>query len=428
MNRRAAKKRRYPAAIWILCLILAGAATGLLLRKSAGAQTPETLPVAVFSPDETTAPEAVIPETTLPEATPAQATVPAPSGKQRAQALLAAMTEEEKIAQLFLVRPEALTGTDAVTEADEALLNALSETPVGGLIFFSKNIQEPEQCRKLLQNCQSAAQIPLFLAVDEEGGSVSRIASNPAMGVTPLPPMAEIGEAEAAYQVGISIGLTLRDLGFNLDFAPVADVNTNPDNPIIGSRAFSSDAFTAAELVSACVGGFRDTCVISCLKHFPGHGDTATDSHLGYAESGRTTQELLERELLPFRAGLEAGAPMVMAGHISCPNAAGDRLPASLSPTLIQGLLRDTLGFSGVVVTDAMDMEAITESYPGGEAAVMALEAGCDLILSPENLRESLEAVRNALAEGRLSWDRVEESVLRILQLKLEYELIPPEF
>ena len=349
-----------------------------------------------------------------------------PPAQVQAQAILDRMSTEEKIYQLFVVRPEALNGGETVTQAGEGLSQALADMPVGGIILFSQNVQDPEQCRELIAAYQSAAKVPLLVAVDEEGGEVSRLASNPAMGMTQFPPMEEVGQSrdpEQAYQVGLTIGQEIRALGFNLDLAPVADVDTNPDNPVIGNRAFSTDPAIAADLVATCTWGFYDAQVISCLKHFPGHGDTAADTHHGYAESNKTLAQMEQAELLPFAAGISAGAPMVMAAHIACPQITGSDMPASLSPIMVQQILRTEMGFAGVVINDAMDMGAITEKYPDGEAAVLALEAGCDIILMPQDLTSAVQAVETAVDTGRISIDRLNESVLRILTLKVEYGL-----
>ena len=160
------------------------------------------------------------------------------------------------------------------------------------------------------------------------------------------------------------------------------------------------------------------------LKHFPGHGDTETDSHFGYAETGKTLEELEKCEFIPFKAGIEAGAPVIMAGHISVPEITGDDVPASLSEKIITGLLRNKLGYNGIVVTDSMQMQAITDSYSSAEAAVMVLKAGCDIILMPEDLREAAEGIKDAVTAGEITEKRVDESVMRILAAKLEYGII----
>ncbi|MCC8181715.1 MAG: glycoside hydrolase family 3 protein [Clostridiales bacterium] len=346
---------------------------------------------------------------------------------EAAHVLLDGMTLHEKICQLFIVTPEGLTGiSGTATVGGTATEAALQDYPVGGLVYFAGNIITPEQCTSMIENTQSYSELGLFIAVDEEGGTVARIGRNSAMGTTSFPNMATVGTqgTSAAYNVGFTIGSEITQFGFNLDFAPVADVNTNPDNPVIGNRAFSSDAEEAAELVASAVQGFRDGGILCCLKHFPGHGDTATDSHYGLAETTKTLDELRETEFLPFQAGIDAGAELVMVGHISTPNITGDSVPASLSSYMVTDILRGELGFDGLVVTDSLSMEAITDQYGSGEAAVLAVQAGVDLLLMPENLSSAVSALEKAVNDGTIAESRIDESVLRILSVKLEYGII----
>lgn len=335
-----------------------------------------------------------------------------------ARAMLAEMTREEKVWQMLVLFPQQLTG-DALS-ADTALwAEAFSARPAGGIVFDGDNMAAPEQLRSMLAAAGGAGSTAPLLCVDEEGGSVARVAY--AFGVTtdfkPMFTYREGGTA-AAYANAKTIGGEIADFGFNVDFAPVADVWTNPDNTVIGRRAYSDDPAEAAALVAAAVRGFHDGGVGCVLKHFPGHGDTAEDSHLGAARSGKTAEELADCELIPFAAGLAAGADMVMVGHITVPAVDPER-PATLSRPIVTGLLRDQLGFDGVVITDAMRMGALTGAYDGTEAAVLAVEAGCDLLLAPEDP----DAVAAALL-ARLPEERIDESVLRILKLKLQLGII----
>lgn len=425
--------RRRAGILTVISALLCGLCFILLATQVLAPQTPAEYKLTA-SVAETVA--ADIPPSTSPSETatptlPGKSTVPSEpvSGlEELVVSLLEDMTLEEKIYQVFFVLPEDLGGNTVAF--DESTQNALNASPVGGIILFSKNLENREQCIKMIADYQNASRTPMFVGVDEEGGTVCRLSSNPSMGVTFYPPMQEIGtsmDLDAAYHVGFTLGTELKSLGFNLDFAPVADVNTNPDNPVIGSRAFSSDSGIAADMVSSCVCGFREARMISCIKHFPGHGDTQTDTHFGSAQTSKTLDEMQQEEFLPFRSGIEAGAPVVMIGHISCPNITGDEVPASLSPEIVTDVLRKDLGFQGVVITDAMNMGAIAECYPSGEAAVLALEAGCDMILVPDDLQEAAAAVRSALNSGRLTEKRLDESILRILKLKLEYGIIPYE-
>lgn len=341
--------------------------------------------------------------------------------KERAQELLEEMTLWEQVCQLFIVTPEELTGIGGpALAAGETTQSALAAYPVGGLVYFTKNLVDPDQTTAMIQNSQSYSKIGLFISVDEEGGAVSRLGKNDAFDVTRYGPMGEITSDEEARTVGATLGRELTAYGFNLDFAPVADVNTNPDNPVIGSRAFSSDGTIAAQRVAAAVEGFHSSGMLCCLKHFPGHGDTATDSHSGYAQTSKTWEELTRVELHPFQAGIQAGVDLVMVGHIAAPNITGNQTPASLSYDLVTGRLRGDLGFDGVVCTDAMNMGAISQTYSPGEAAVQAVQAGVDTILMPGDLKQAAQGLMDAVENGTLTQARIQESVLRILTLKCE--------
>ena len=407
------------AALLLLDCVLVGR---LVFRAGKAAPEPETTPVAE-SPIPSETPESPTVDTLAPEE-------PDPSElrSQRAEELMGEMSLREKVCQMLIVTPEQLTGsTGPVTQAGEETKTALEAWPVGGVIYFADNIRTPEQVKGMIQSTQSYSNLGLFVSVDEEGGTVARVGNNPSMGSTSFPSMAKVAQEEGlagAYQVGLTIGTELKELGFNLDFAPVADVNSNPANPVIGSRAFSSDPREAAELVSACVTGFRDSGILCALKHFPGHGDTAADSHNGAAVTSKTLEEMEECEFLPFVSGLEAGAPIVMVGHISCPELTGSSLPASLSQEMVTGILRQKLGFQGIVVTDSMQMAAVTDIYSADAAAVTAVKAGVDIILMPADLESAVNGILSAVENGELTEERIEESVKRILTVKLEQGIL----
>lgn len=354
--------------------------------------------------------------------------------------LLAEMTLREKVGQLFLVRPDALdpalsqqTIDDAdvsgVTEVSETMAAFLEEYPVGGVVLFGKNITDEVQLRGLIAGLQQSSPVPLLIGIDEEGGVVARLANSPGFDLPQYESAAAVGAqgTDAVRAMSAEIGTYLAGYGINLDFAPVADVKTNPDNPVIGTRAFSSDPQEAADCVTAAVEGFSQAGVLCCLKHFPGHGDTAGDSHDGTVYTEKTMEELRACEFLPFEAGIRAGAPLVMVGHISAPNAVeGEEsdLPATFSRALIIDVLRDELGFAGVVVTDSLAMGAITETCTPGEAAVLALQAGVDLLLMPAGLAQAYDGVLAAVEDGRLTEERIDESVARILALKQQAGLL----
>lgn len=347
--------------------------------------------------------------------------------KTRAELLLESMTLEQKVAQLFVVTPERLTGVSQALVAGDLTRQALAEIPVGGLCYFGKNITGSQQLRDMLAGTlemakASGAGIAPFLTVDEEGGDlVARIANSGYFDVEKFPNMDQIGAAgdeSAAAHVGTTIGTYLREIGFNVDFAPVADVNTNPDNPVIGPRAFSSDADVAARMVAAEVAAMLKTGTLPCIKHFPGHGDTAGDSHTGAVMTVRTREQIESYEYKPFRAGIEAGSPMVMVGHIETPNLTGDDLPATLSRAIMTDELRGKLGFDGVIISDSFEMGAITDNFGPVDAATRFIKAGGDVILMTADLKASYQGILNAVAEGSITEERIDESVLRILKAK----------
>lgn len=345
------------------------------------------------------------------------------------EVLIGEMTLTEKVGQLFLIRPEALDPdqpqSQGETELTEAMVQTLGDYPPGGVVLFSQNLENPDQLLELTAQLQASSSVGLLLGVDEEGGLVARLANHPAF---PLPTYESAGAVGAsgdsgqAFAMGQTIGEYLRRYGFNLDFAPVADVNTNPDNPVIGSRAFSDDADQVTKMAAAMAEGLQAAGIIPTFKHFPGHGDTAQDSHTGLAVNEKTRQALEKCEWLPYRQ--LTNRECVMVGHIAVPEITGDDTPASLSEILVTQILRRELGFQGVVITDSLEMQAITDSYEGGEAAVRAIEAGCDLLLMPGDYRTAFQAVLTAVEEGRISQTRLDESLGRILNLKLAYGLL----
>ena len=261
----------------------------------------------------------------------------------------------------------------------------------------------------------------MFLCVDEEGGSVSRVAGSGRFNVTNAGNMSEIGAngtVDDAKQVGVTIGTYLSELGFNIDFAPVADVLTNPENSIVKYRSFGSDVDTVSRMSIAVAKGLESKGITATYKHFPGHGATAGDTHLGAAFTTKTIDELKAEELVPFKNAIDDGAKLIMVSHISAPNITGHDTPASLSKEMVTDLLRDDMGFDGIVVTDAMEMGAISSKYKSDEAAVMAIQAGVDMILMPEDFDLAYKGVLDAAKSGEISEERLNESLVRIIKVK----------
>ncbi len=335
----------------------------------------------------------------------------------QAELFLEEMTTEEKVYQLFMVFPSDVTGVSLVTAAGDLTRKGLEKYPVGGFIYDKSNMVSKEQVTEMLTTTQTYMKIPLLLTCDEEGGRVNRLMSS--VGTTWIGAMMDYqdeGPEKAAENARV-IASDMVSCGFNMDLAPVADVWSNPRNTVIGDRAYSDDFTQAAALVAAAVDGFHEGGVVCTLKHFPGHGDTSADSHKGAAYVTKTLAEIREQELLPFQAGIDAGADAVMIGHLIVSDIE-DNTPALFSYKIVTQLLREEMGFDGVVITDSLRMQAITDYYGNGQAAVLAVQAGVDMLLCPTNLEEAANALLDAVQTGEISEERLDESVLRILRLK----------
>ena len=336
--------------------------------------------------------------------------------------ILSQMTTEEKVAQLFIITPEQLVSGEihgAQTEPNSALSKSVEKYPVAGFILFARNIKNPAQTRALTKSLSSLTPIPAILAIDEEGGRVARLARNENFFLPKFKSMGTVGKTgniENARGAGQIIGSYLSTFGFTVDFAPDVDVNTNPENIVIGDRAFGENPQIVADMAGAFLSGLHSTGVKGCIKHFPGHGDTKGDTHAEYVAVTKSWEELKSCELIPFKQNFSV-TDSVMIAHVTC-TAIDTDYPASLSKKLITDKLRGELGYKGVVLSDALDMGAIEKNYGSGEASVLAFEAGNDIILMPKDFHAGYEAVLEAVRSGRISKERLNESVLRILQLK----------
>ena len=324
------------------------------------------------------------------------------------------MSIEEKIGQMLIV-------TDSSTIADEDLLKKLETIKPGGFILFSDNIESYEQTTKLIEDINSTADIPMFISIDQEGGRVARIKKLSDTEVTIIPPMYKLGltkDEELAYEVGKVVGEELRALNINMDFAPVLDIYSNPENTVIGDRAFGSTAELVSNMALSFSQGLESTGVISVYKHFPGHGDTYEDSHNTLPIITKTKEELMELELIPFKDAIEIGADVIMVGHLAVPSITGNSMPASLSKEVITELLKKELGFNGIVITDALNMGALTEQYTEEEIYINAINAGIDILLMPEFDNETIEIILKGVEEGTIKVEEINDSVEKILELK----------
>ncbi len=354
------------------------------------------------------------------------------------EAQLQQMTLREKVGQMFYVRPECLDTAihfnrpgsidESVDDITKIRLQAVNETmrgvnekyPVGGIILYAHNIEDEAQLARFVPEIRALKGSPL-LCIDEEGGRVARIGRNSNFQVKTYESMGAIGatgDPQNAYECGNTIGTYLHRYGFDIDFAPVADVNTNPENIVIGARAFSDNPQVAAPMVTNYLQGLKDAGVTGCIKHFPGHGDTKSDTHFGYASSQKTWEEMLDCEMVTFKAGIQWGCQLIMTAHISVPNVTGSDVPSTMSPVILQDKLRRELGYRNIIITDAMEMGAIIQQYSNAEAAVGCIRAGVDIVLGPQVFTEAFDAVVKAVEDGTITEQRIDESVRRILKLK----------
>jgi beta-N-acetylhexosaminidase len=349
------------------------------------------------------------------------------------EAQLQKMTLREKVGQMFYIRIESLDPSIEWTKYDDLanlknqeitmkMRKTNEQYPVGGIILYAWNIEDETQLASIISQVRSLKGNPL-LCIDEEGGRVSRIANNPNFNVKKYESMAAIGatgDPKNAYECGNTIGTYLKYYGFDIDFAPVADVNTNPDNIIIGPRAFSDKPEVAAPMVTSYLQGLKDAGITGCVKHFPGHGDTSDDTHTGYVQSLKTWEEMKDCEMVTFRAGIQWGCQLIMTAHIAVPNVTGSTIPSTMSSVVLQDKLRGELGYQNIIITDGMEMGAITKHYTSGEAAVGSIKAGVDIVLGPRDFTEAFDAVMAAVNDGSISEERINQSVRRILKLKIQ--------
>ncbi len=343
-----------------------------------------------------------------------------------------ALPLERRVGQTLMV------GFDG-TEPSREVKELIERYGVGGIILFSRNLRDAHQTLALTHDLQAIARqaghpAPLLIATDQENGMVRRLgrdatalAGSMALGAT--------GDPLLAYDVALATGRELRAVGINMNLAPVADVNNNPRNPVIGVRSFGDDPGRVARMVAAAARGYADAGIVATLKHFPGHGDTQVDLHLALAALPYPVERLEAVELPPFAAGIAAGAPCVMTAHLALPALTGsDDQPATLSPGVLRGLLRERMGFDGVVITDCLEMRAIADTVGVARGAVLALAAGADLVLishTYERQRAAFDMLLAAVRSGELNGDALTAAAERVLALKRQYlawEALPGEF
>ncbi|MCR4655220.1 MAG: glycoside hydrolase family 3 protein [Lachnospiraceae bacterium] len=368
----------------------------------------------------------------IPEETPGEVSeeemVPAEDeDAARINEIIAKMTPEAKVAQLFFITPEQLTGVGTVSAFGDKSVSSYTENPVGGIIYNSPNFVDPDQTKEMLSKANECSRevtgLPLFIGIDEEGGRILRLAGNDAFGIEKTPSMAELsgeGVEDAVYHAADKIGAYLKEYGFNVNFAPDADVITEPENKVIGDRSFGTDPSVVSKLSVDYLKGLHNNGILSCFKHFPGHGGTKEDTHEGYASSDRSLDDLRSAEFLPFMDGIANNTDFIMTAHISLPNVPEtEGKPSTLSSYLITDVLRNELGFSGIVITDALNMGAIADNFESGEAASSAFIAGCDMLLMPSDYKAAYKAILDKVNSGEITEERLNESLYRIIRAKL---------
>jgi beta-N-acetylhexosaminidase len=344
---------------------------------------------------------------------------PNQQGNQSISAVISKMSLEDKIGQMILA---GVSGTSMDANANKLI----SQFHVGGIIFYKYNFETPAQVIQLVNQLKAgnSSSLPLLLGVDQEGGRVTRLPG----GLINFPPNKQIGQLnnpDFSYKVGTLLGRELKEFGLNLDFAPVLDINSNPNNPVIGDRSFGNNAEIVSKLGIQTMKGIQSQNVITTIKHFPGHGDTSVDSHLDLPIVNKSLKELKELELIPFERAIDHGADVVMVAHILLPQLDKTN-PGTMSKAVQTDLLRKQLGFTGVIITDDMTMGAITEHFDIGKAAVESVKAGSDIILvghDDNNVVKIISSLKTAVQNGEISEQRLNESIERIIQLKRKYSI-----
>ncbi len=330
------------------------------------------------------------------------------------------LTIDEKIGQMLTISYRHDT-------YDETINDILTTVKPGGFIFFGENFTTYDKAQDFISKVKETANIPLFLSIDEEGGRVDRLKNIQGYTYDTIPPMLEIGDTNdenIAYTTGTNIAKILKDFSLNMDFAPVADVFSNPDNTVIGNRSFGSDFYLVARMSSALAKGLSDNNIIPVYKHFPGHGNTSIDSHYELPIVSKTKEELLTSDLIPFINAINNNAEVIMIGHLAIPQITNDNTPASLSKVLITDILKNELGYENLVITDALNMQALTKYYSESDIYINAINAGVDILLNPIDAKNAVKTIKDALNNNQITEDKINESVFKILKLKVKYNIL----
>ncbi len=330
------------------------------------------------------------------------------------QMTFANMSLDEKIAQMIIVDFQ----NQNITENE---LNLLRELKPGGIILFSENFTTYDETLNLIKNIKATSDIPMFISIDEEGGRVSRLSNLQDVEMASIPPMLEIGQTndkDVAYEIGMIIGQRLNVFGINMDFAPILDIYSNPQNTVIGDRSFGNDSTKVSSMALQVAKGLNDQNIISVYKHFPGHGDTTADSHYELPVVNKSIEELENLELIPFQKAIDNGAEVIMVAHLAMPNITIDNTPSSLSKEIITDLLKNKMGYQNLVITDSLKMKAITDNYTERDIYKLAINAGVDILLMPKDPLNAIVLIKEMVENGEISEDKINEAVMKILRLK----------
>ena len=337
--------------------------------------------------------------------------------EKRVEEKLSNMTLDEKIGQMLMI----FYRKDTV---DNTLRDSLKTVKPGGFILFAENFTSYDQSLEFIKEVKSSSDIPMIISVDQEGGRVQRIKELSDKEVSIIPAMNYVGkmdDTELTKDIGKVIGEELRVFGINMDFAPVMDVWENKDNTVIGKKSFGNTPEFVSKHALALGEGLKETGIIPVYKHFPGHGNTSVDSHEDLPVVTKSKEELLKDDIIPFMDAIKNGEEVIMIGHLAVPSITGDNTPASLSRKIITDLLKNELGFKGLVITDALNMGALTNNYTQDEVYIKAINAGVDILLMPNGSKDALNTIRDAVNKGMISEDTINNSVRKILTLKYKY-------
>lgn len=329
------------------------------------------------------------------------------------------MSIEEKVAGMFFATPESITGVGTVVAAGSSTSDALLNYPVGGIVYDTKNIRDAAQFKEMIYNTKTFSKYAIFLAMTEEGGEAGPLFSGGLIAepILSQPEISGTSGVAGAYSAGISAGAALSGLGINVNFAPVSDV-ADEGKSFIAPRAYGSDVAATVSLTKNMIKGMSDQSVYGCLKYFPGHNDVTVDTARGRGTSKRTKEDLEKCEFELVKMAVEEKVPFLMVSHVSMPEITGDNTPASLSGAFITDMLRNELGYQGIIVTDYMNKAAITKYYKHADAAVMAIQAGADMVLVPSDFKKAYAGVIAAVEAGEITEERLDESLYRIFMLK----------